>query len=207
MLDKNFRKVFILGLILSSLFTLLSFAKVEAKIPAGCAAPFEIPTACPTSCSNKDDSGCYVPDFDCSNAKLLDPTVSCCKNKCNNEGPIVVLPPPIIETLRSFNIFGTKFTISTTKIPNLINAAISTFLGLVSAYALVRGMYIGAVLRTRATTSEDIVKVNKEIINLIIGFVLAWSFIFIIQFIASVIGIGDLNSLNVTNTGAEITIN
>lgn len=203
MFTKSTSRVLILGFILSVVFSLFSFIKVEAAYPAGCSEPFGIPLACPRQCASQNDTGCYVPDFQCTNAKFLDRQTVCCDNKCigdvgdgGDQGDLI----------RSFNVFGTKFSFSVNKIPNLINVAITTFLGIVSAYALIRGMYIGAVLRSQAITPEDIGKVNKEIINLIIGFVLAWSFIFIIQFISSVIGIGDLNDLNVTNTGTEIII-
>ncbi len=204
MINQKFVKILVIGFFFSAFLSLGSFFKVSANFPAGCAQPFGIPTACPTECKSQNDTGCYVPDFQCSNAKFLDPSVSCCNNKCANSGTVGSSGDQ--AEIRKFNIFGTQFAFSSARIPSLINIAISTFLGFVSAYALFRGMYIGAVVRSRATTSEDIAKANKEIVNLIIGFILAWSFIFIIQFVASVLGIGNLNDLNVTNTGSEITI-
>lgn len=203
MINQKFIKILVIGFFFSIVLSLASFVKVSAAFPAGCSGPFGVPTACPKPCANTTESGCYVPDFQCSNSKFIDPQTICCNNKCNG-----TTSPDTGSTdiIRSFNIFGTKFSFYPSSVPSLINAAITTFLGFVSIYALVRGMYIGAVLRTRATSSEDIAKVNKEIINLIIGFVLAWSFIFIIQFISSVLGIGNLNDLNVSNTGTEIVI-
>ncbi|MEP7103846.1 MAG: hypothetical protein ABI721_04015 [Candidatus Dojkabacteria bacterium] len=192
-------------------FALLSFESVnkinaDSGFPAGCQAPFGIPDACPTACKSQNDTNCYVPDFSCSNAKFLNPQTICCSNKCNGGGTIGTIDPGDASLIRSFNIFGTKFSFSSGSIPSLINAIISTFLGIVSIYALARGAYLGAVIRPGVTSSDDISKINKEIVNLIIGFILAWSFIFIIQFVATVLGIGNLNDLNVTNTGTEIVI-
>ncbi|MFS8130710.1 MAG: hypothetical protein ACMG57_01895 [Candidatus Dojkabacteria bacterium] len=202
MFGKNFIKVVITSFFISIALSFASSFKVNA-FPTGCLGPIGIPSSCQNPCAAQDDAAnCYVPDFQCSNARILHPGTDCCTNKCKDNDPGTPTPAEVIK----FNIFGTQFEITPAKVPNLINIAISSFLGLVSAYALIRGMYVGAVLRTRATSSEDIAKVNKEIVNMIIGFVLAWSFIFIIQFIGSILGFS-VSDLNFTSTGSVITIN
>lgn len=204
MLNRSFVKILIATFFFTVAFSFVSSFKVSAAFPAGCQGPVGIPTSCPNKCNSASDTNCYLPDFQCSLSGFLSSGGGdCCPNKCNGEAPI---KPADTGVFAKLNIFGTQFVFNSSSIPSLINAAISTFLGFVSIYALVRGMYIGAVLRTRATSADDITKVNKEIVNLIIGFILAWSFIFIIQFISSVLGIGNLNDLNVTNTGTEIVI-
>lgn len=183
-----------------------SFNEVNAIYPSGCSQPFGIPDACKSPCESlaAGSGSCYVPDFTCLNVSILKPDTVCCPNICKGTNPII--DPGAQATLRQFNIFGTKFYLSEDRIPSMINLALTAFLGIVSFYALLRGMYIGAVVRPGATSPDDIAKVNTELKNLIIGFILAWSFIFIIQFIASILGIGRLDNFNVQNTGAEIVI-
>lgn len=200
-MNKSLIKIIIIAAF-ASFFLSLTTTSVKAAFPPGCDGPIGIPSNCQKPCANSaDTSNCYTPDFQCINSKFVNSATSCCNNKCSTDNS--VLPPLELSEL---NIFGTKFRLSPSAIPSVINALISTFLGVVSFYALGRGAYIGAILRTRATSADDIAKVNKEVVNLLIGFVLAWSFIFIIQFISSVLGIGSLNNFNVENTGTVITI-
>lgn len=134
----------------------------------------------------------YIPDFNCTNRRIFDPKVTCCENKCPEDA--ISAEASEFSTLISF--FGNSLTIkSTQQIPTLINLAITTILGFFSIYALGYGMYVAGFVRARTTNEEEIVKANKTLITLILGFVLAWGFIIIMQFVANLVGVGSLANL------------
>lgn len=155
----------------------------------------------PDSCKVR---GGYLPDFQCVNEKLINPSSDCCIDKCATE-PSGEVPD---EYQPLFEFFG--YSLAVTKdqqIPTLINLAITTALGFASVYALVMGIYEGAFVRARVTEAEEIEKSNKVILSLIAGFFLAWGFIVIIQIVANLIGLGDLQNLElVGDNGTTIVI-
>jgi len=78
---------------------------------------------------------------------------------------------------------------------------IQTILGLISLYTLFRGVYLAGFKRTADNNTGDIEKINKEFTNLVIGFVISWSFIFILQLVGGALGLGSLTTLQVKGTG------
>jgi len=136
----------------------------------------------------------YVPDFNCIQKKFVDPAFNCTENKCPGDAGVTDAEVTEFEPLLEF--FGTELYIeSEDEFPVLINLAITTVLGIASVYAIVRGIFVGAVLRAQTTNEEEIVKYNKEFTTLILGFILAWSFILIMQIVASLLGLGSLQDL------------
>lgn len=134
----------------------------------------------------------FIPDFNCTNRRIFDPKIKCCENKC----PEDELSPEASEFSTLISFFGNSLTIkSTQQIPTLINLGITTILGFFSIYSLGYGMYVAGFVRARTTNEEEIVKANKTLITLILGFVLAWGFIIIMQFVANIVGVGSLSNL------------
>lgn len=156
--------------------------------PGDYAPIFQAPANCP------DD---FIADLACSRAKVLNATTVCFENKCPGApGYGSDASTAGVDTFQELEVFGAKFYInSSQRIAAIINIGFSTFLGIVSLYALVRGIYVGGFKRAGTTEAETIASANKELVNLIIGFALAWSFIFILQFVMGLLGFGSINEL------------
>lgn len=193
-------KIFLLISLFLVFASTLTF-KVEAgggQLPPGCEAPFGIPEQC-------SEPGDYEPDFNCINARFVNPGLECCPNKCVGD----TSPVPEEDVYQTFNIFGTSINLDFSDpqtIPTIVNIAISTVLGIISLYVLFRGIYIAAFVRTSTNDPSKIAAVNKELVNLFIGFGLAWGAIFLVQLVANVIGLGSLNNLQVTGTEGAYVI-
>ena len=154
------------------------------------------------SCLPEDcrGQGQYTIDFSCVNKKITSPGFNCCEEKCVGDPGATDVLNEEIEPLFSF--FGYTFAVREgQQIPVLINLVITTFLGIVSVYTLGMGIYQGAVVRARATDPETIAAVQKTVLTLIIGFILSWGFIVIIQVIANLIGLGSLQDLTLVGDG------
>lgn len=179
--------------------------------PDSCIPPFGIPAVCQDN---------YEPDTGCSIAKILNPEVNCCVNSCKGI-PDDYNPCPnggsgadceVRNTLSTLNIFGTKIQYTPEKVPALIQLAISAALAVVSFYALFRGMFLYAIKRPNTTDAAEVAKINKEFGNIIIGFVLAWSVIFIVEFVMRLLGLPSLSQINVNtlddpaNPGTNVII-
>jgi hypothetical protein len=197
---------------------LLTFAAPKVSALTGessvCQPPFGIPNIC-------EDN--YAPDNACNAARIVNPEISCCRNYCpefpsskyNAETECAGGNDPSCEADRVFNslnIFGTKVQYTPEKIPSLIQLAISAALAVVSFYALFRGMFLYAIRRPNTTDAAEIAKINKEFGNIIIGFVLAWSVIFIVEFVMRLLGLPSLTQINVetlddpSNPGSNVII-
>ncbi len=180
-------------ILLSAIMSFISFSgfvifstPVQAQTESIC-----IPSACPND---------YEPDFNCINERLFNPDSTCCQNKCKGSAGAPNVTTPEIQPLIRF--FGRTLAIrEASQLPVIINLAITTFLGFVSVYAVVYGIYVAGFIRARTTNEEEIQKANKTLIYLFAGFILAWSFIIIIQLIANVLGLGSLNNLVVVDSG------
>lgn len=141
----------------------------------------------------------YVPDFQCINRKLLDPEEDCCENRCANAipGDPSSQDPAAFQEL--VNVFGTTIAIETNEpfgvIAVIVNVLITTVLGFISLYTLVKGIYVGGIKRANTVEAGEIEEISQTIRTMFLGFILAWSFIFIIQFITGIIGLGSLNDL------------
>lgn len=169
---------------------------VATQVPR-CSAPFDIPLDCPSPRDpNSPNTNYYVPDFECINRKLLDPTYACCRNKCSNTiGNIDISnQPPVFQELFSF--FGRTIAITSgNQLVAIFNVAITSILAIFTVVAIVFGVYVGAFVRARTIDSEEIANANRTLVNIIIGFTLAWSFMFIIQIILGFLGLGNLSNL------------
>ncbi len=191
---------FSLGLFISSLNSVVAQTGSQTK---ECESPTYIPKCTlvldPNSGEMVPD---YVPDLNCAARKIIDPKFQCCYNKCRNKSG-----ESVADEYLEFVVFNTNFRINPENVPSLINLGFSTFLGIVSVYALFRGIYVAGVKRTEAITPDDIEKLNKELTSLVIGFVIAWAFILIIQIVANILGVGDLSRLDVSSeSGGENNI-
>lgn len=153
----------------------------------GCKPPFDIPDACPSN---------YTPNFNCINRKLIDPSYSCCRNICKDQAGAIPIEeqPGVYQQLFSF--FGRTIAISSgNQLVAIFNIGITTVLGMFTVFALVFGVYTAAIVRAKTTDEEEIANSNKTLINIIIGFTLAWSFLFIIQIVMGFLGMGNLSNL------------
>lgn len=177
-------------LILASAIFLILGLSLFSPLKVSAGGSTYIPPECPNN---------YEPDFTCINRKILNPADPCKENKCKGSDGEKV--DPILEKYNEYGILGVKVRVTEDSIPSLINLAISTFLGIIALYALFRGIYVAGVKRTQATTDEDLANVNKELTAIVIGFVVAFSFIFIIQVIFNLLGLGGVTDLNVNFTG------
>lgn len=167
----------------------------------------------PVDCPND-----YVPNLKCSSAKLLNPALDCCENKCRDDGNAVrnsggsVIDPanvqqPQIEGFLQFDIFGSQIKINPERLPALFLTVISSIMFGISIYVLVKGIYVAGVKRTQAVSPEEIAKINKQFTGLVVGFVLLWSFIFIMQVVFSFLGLGNITSLDFSQSeGSNIVI-
>lgn len=185
----------------------LSTGNIVVKGSSDCLPPLGTPAACTKACKTQEDSNCYEPDFQCINAKILNPSLACCNNKCRGSASSVSEP----ETFTKFEVFGTRFYVqSNRKLVALINVVITTILGGASLYALGRGIYLGAVKRANTDNPEEIQAIYNEIIKAIIpGFILLWMVIIIVQVVFSALGLGSLNQLVILgdpDPGTVITI-
>lgn len=193
------KKIFLVLIISGLLF--ISSTPQEVKALSGdpevCLVPFGIPKQCQDS---------YELDNRCNIAKIIDPEVDCCINKCKGDPSTAYNPQcpegatgpdcTVVGVLNSLNIFGTKVQYSADKIPSLIQLVISGTLAVVSFYALFRGMYLYAIKRPNTTDATEVGKINKEFGNIIVGFVLAWSVIFIVEFVMRLLGLPTLTQIS-----------
>lgn len=172
--------------------------------------PYKIPAQC------KDD---FVIDQECQTIKILSPqseqAKTCCIHKCkNNPTSVTGNTDNVLDQsdLSFLNVFGIKLGLDfseagrTKTITTLINLVITTILGIFSMYALFRGVYLVAIQRPVLIKPEDISKLNKQFTSLIVGFVLAWGVIFIIQVVFAFLGLGSLTDFNFENAANGITI-
>ncbi len=179
----------------------------KVKGTSDCLPPLGTPVSCPRACENSEDTDCYEPDFQCVNAKILNPTTICCNNKCRGSSSSITEP----EVFDEVDAFGTRFYVkSNRKLVALINVLITTTLGAGSLYALGRGVYLGAVKRANTENPEEIQAIYNEILKAIIpGFILLWMVIIIVQLVFSALGLGSLNQLIILgdpDPGTVITI-
>lgn len=160
-----------------------------------CTCPIQS-TCIPAGCSNPGE---YEPDYACILSKSL-PTpgssgrVDCCENKCKDDSVAIDTPPEL--NFFAFEIFNTKVNITYEKIPTIINFIFSTVIGVLAIYAAIRGIYIYAIKLPNTTKDEDIAAVSKEARAILIGFVLALTFLLLTQIIFSVLGLPALNTIN-----------
>lgn len=172
--------------------------------------PYKIPAQC-------EDN--FVIDQECQTIKILSPQSeqarTCCLHKCKDEQTSVTGNTDNIldqKDLSFLNVFGVRLGLDfsesgrTKTITTLINLVITTILGIFSMYALFRGVYLVAIQRPVLIKPEDISKLNKQFTSLIVGFVLAWGIIFIIQVVFAFLGLGSLTDFNFENAANGITI-
>lgn len=180
------KKILIAGILLS-FFLLPQQVSAQGGFPSWCLPPQGIPEDCP-----KD----FEPDHLCNIQKIKDPNTQCCPNKCI-DADTSIDPDEKEELQRLGNIFGTEVRYTPEKVPSLIQLGISAVLAVVSFYALFRGMFLYAIKRPNTIDSAEIAKINKEFGNIIIGFVLAWSVIFIVEFVMRILGLPSLSQIDI----------
>jgi hypothetical protein len=195
------------------LLTIISFFTigfvVNAQSGSGqCDAPYYIPSACPAP-YRPGVSGGYTADLNCQLEKFTDPQSNCCPNKCVTADGSSNTGAQNPDLFWDIDVFGTVMRINPDSTPVFINILFTTVLGLVSLYAIIRGIYVTGVKRTMATTPDEIAEVNKELTNLIIGAALCWGFIILIQVVANFLGVGSLSSLDFSSgdSGTVIIVN
>src|SRR5690606_16851902 len=125
--------------------------------------------------------------------KLLNPDIDCCENKCRSGSTTTPgASDPILEKYREFGVLGIRVRIDESSIPSLVNIALTTFLGIIALYTLFRGIYVAGIKRTNATSEDEFSSINKEFTALIIGFIIAFTSIFLVQLVFNVLGLGSL---------------
>lgn len=180
----NIQKIIIIPLVLVLSIMLSLFLKEFVNGQADGVICADVYKVCPDT---------FIPDFNCTNRRIFDPIVKCCENKCPGA---TTQTDQAVEFSTLISFFGNSLTIkSAQQIPTLINLAITTVLGLFSVYAIGYGMFVAGFVRAKTTNEEEIVKANKTLITLILGFVLAWGFIIIMQFVANIVGVGSLSNM------------
>lgn len=168
------------------------------------------PVCFPLGCSAP---GTFEPDSACVTKQILNPRAKdpgsgefCCINKCVGAEPSAAGRSGN-EFVNLINIFGTNVISinSEQRIAAIINLALTSVLGAISAYTIIRGIKITAFDRPRTLDPGEIAGINKTLVTLVIGFVLAWSFIFIIQLVSNFLGVGSLNDLILVGAPPEDT--
>ncbi len=201
-------KKLLLGLILAvSLFNVasVSYVKAAGQCSGDCTAPCYIPSAC-TKAYNPGVSGGYTADINCATKSILDPSILnhsspkfCCPNKCvDSNGNDAATATGEDTTFKKFEVFGTTFRVNPNNVGTIINIIMISILGAISVYVLIRGIYVAGIKRTMAVTDEEIANLNKELTNLVIGFIICWGFIIVIQLVANLLGVGSLSNLDIS---------
>lgn len=198
---------FIIFLAFVLFFSSFAVSKVNAiEIGDSCPAPRFIPTECPTP-YRPGRSGGYTADLNCAASKFTNPGNNCCPNMCVDSGGNPTTTPEVLpEEYNQFEVFGTTIRVNPNNFGTLVNLAFTTFLGLVSIYVILRGIYVAGVKRPNATTDEEIANISKELTNLVIGFVICWSFIIVIQLVANFLGIGRLTDMDFSGGDGSLVI-
>lgn len=197
-------------IILSSTFIILigSYVGVSSISASQCTAPYYIPSGCESPYVPGQRAG-YTADLNCQLEKLVNPGSDCCPNICvdRSGNPSVSVDNP--DLFWDLEVFGTLIRINPENTPVLVNILFTTALGIVSLYVIIRGIYVTGVKRPMAITPEEIAEINKELTNLVIGAIICWGFIILIQVVANLLGVGSLGSLDFSggSSGSVITIN
>jgi len=198
-------KIFLLTFISFVLFTSL---KVDAA--TDCVAPYFIPDACGVPYV-PDKSPGYTADLNCQIVRITKPgtpEANCCPNICvdaSGNRVSTTLPTEVTQT----EVFGTTIRVNPENSGTIVNILFTTVLGLVSIYAIIRGIYVTGIKRPMVIEAEKIAEINKELTNLVIGVIISWGFIILIQVVANLLGVGQLNNLDISGGetgGTVITI-
>ena len=197
----------ILALILLVSVSLLS---VKVSAASDCIAPYFIPNKCQNPYIAGQAEG-YTADLNCQLVRITQPgtpAASCCPNICVGPDGKEIGGKTNPKEFQKLEVFGTTIKINPDNIGTIINILFTTVLGIVSLYAIFRGIYVTGVKRPLAITADQIAEINKELTNLIIGVIICWGFIIVIQVIANLLGVGQLNNLDFSSdsSGTVITI-
>ncbi|MDQ6986086.1 MAG: hypothetical protein Q9M91_05795 [Candidatus Dojkabacteria bacterium] len=171
---------------------------------------FCIPENCPRE---------YIPNTACLNEQILNPAspeaATCCENKCKDDALNSIATgtktsaPAEIDAL--ITMFGQTVSVKNEdRFAVFVNLAITTVLGAIAAYTLVYGIILAAYKRPNTVDAEEIARINKTLTNMILGFVLAFSFVLIMQVFANLLGLGNLASIQLTGStpsDTQIVIN
>lgn len=205
-------KVTVLAILLS---TVLVGVKISADSvgSASCQAPYYIPSGCNTPYVPGKSPG-YTADLNCQLVRITKPGTPealCCPNICvdANGDKQTGSGADVVPEVTNLEVFNTTIRINPNNAGTIINILFTTVLGLVSVYAIVRGLYVTGVKRAMAITPDQIAELNQELTNLVIGVVICWGFIIVIQVVANVLGVGQLNNLDISggeSGGTVITI-
>lgn len=157
---------------------------------------------CVGTCQNDEEP---IPDNNCVLQKLFDPTFQCCELKCPEDESAVQASQ--VEEL--INIFGnTIFVPSARRFGVVANMALISVMTGLTAFAFIFGTITAGYRRTQATTEEEIIAVNKTLVRIIVGFILAWSVVIIVNLVTTLFGLGSVADLTVVDEDSdpEITI-
>lgn len=203
-MNKLFRPILI---ILFFIFSTLLFNTSIAQVPDTRDCKIN-PYLTPTTCDEKN----ITIDSNCQTRHILNPgSADCCILICKNSQGSLDQNNESLKKFSSFNIFGSKFNLDLTDaktVELLVSLFVSTILGIVSLYALLKGAYLAAFKRPEATTAEDIASINKEFTSLVVGFTVAWGLIFLVQIVFGILGLGNIRNMELFNdqNGIVITV-
>ncbi len=145
----------------------------------------------PPGCENT-----YVVDANCVQRRLLNPSYVCQVNICPNEQG----EEPPEEVAKLITIFGQNlYVYSSNKVAALVNMLLIGVMTVMTVIAFIYGVFVAAVQRSKSTEAGEIETANKTLLRLILGFVLAWSIIVVMQFVFSILGIGGLTDITISN--------
>ncbi len=190
--------------------SLVLASSIKISAATDCVAPYFIPDACAVPYIPGKSPG-YTADLNCQIVRITKPGTTeaqCCPNICvDTDGTRIsaTLPTEVTQT----EVFGTNIRINPDSAGTIINILFTTVLGLVSVYAIIRGIYVTGVKRPMAIEAEKIAEINKELTNLVIGLIISWGFIILIQVVANLLGVGQLSNLDISggeSGGTVITI-
>lgn len=185
------KKLFLFTFLLSTIGFALITTPVSAR--SGCGDGGLDPYQPPASCTGVNE---FTFDAACEFRRITNKEETCCVAICKSDAASGNLTEDSAAYQSLISFFGRTLAIrSEDQIPALINLGISSFLGVISAYAMIRGVYVGGVVRAQSTDPEKIAEANKELGVMIVAVVIAFSFIIIIQILANLLGLGSLNNL------------
>ena len=175
----------------------------EANLTCHCGySPICVPEECPFD---------YVTNSACILEKILHPeselAQTCCENACvDEEGNIIdsyktETPEELYEIV---SMFGQTISIKDEhRVAAIVNLVITSILGGISLFATGYGTLLAAYKRPNTVDPAEIEKISGTLKTLLLGFIISWGFIFIIQFFSTLVGIGNLSELIVLGDNEE----
>lgn len=129
-------------------------------------------------------------DFACQRRKILDPADSCEEVYCAG-----TRPPSYSGEIINLNVFGVRISLTSERaIAQIVFLGFSAFLGIVALTITAIGVY-ASFKRANAESDDDIQYSTRIIRNAVIGLIIIVLSLVIVQFVASILGLGSITEL------------